>query len=79
MKCFYCDNNLKSEKITYNINRKGYDVILRDVPAYVCQECGQVFFEEKGVESIQSLISDLDKKSDTVKHHKPYADLKLAL
>ena len=44
MICYFCKNKLKPKKITYNINRQGYDVILCEVPAYVCQECGEMFF-----------------------------------
>jgi YgiT-type zinc finger domain-containing protein len=67
MKCYYCQNKLRKDKVTYNINRNGYDVILREVPAFVCQECGEIFFEEKSVDMIQSLISDVDKKAEAVR------------
>lgn len=67
MNCHFCQNKLKPKKVTYNINRQGYDVILREVPAFICQECGEVFFEEKSVDLIQSLIRDIDKKTELVK------------
>ena len=67
MNCYYCQKKLKPKKTTYNINRKGYDVILREVSALVCQECGEVFYEEKNVKKIQSLIKEIDKKSEAVR------------
>lgn len=67
MTCYYCQKNLKSKKVTYNINRQGYDVILREVPALVCQECGEIFFEEKSVNLIQALIKEVDKKAEAVR------------
>lgn len=68
MKCYYCKGKLKLKKITHNINRKGYDVILRDVPALVCQDCGEIFFEEQSVNQIQSLIENIDKKAADVRN-----------
>ena len=68
MICHFCKNKLKPRKITYNINRQGYDVILREVPAYVCQECGEMFFEEKSVDLIQSLIKEVDTKAAVVRN-----------
>lgn len=68
MLCFYCKNKLKQKKIAYNINRQGYDVILREIPAYVCQECGEIFFEEKSVDLIQKLINEIDEGVAKVKN-----------
>lgn len=46
-KCFYCGTVLKTEKV--NIARYwGKKLIaLKDVPALVCQKCGERFFEAK--------------------------------
>lgn len=69
MPCYYCKNKLKAKKVTYNINRQGYDVILRDVPTFVSQECGEMFFDEKSVDKIQSLIQEVDKKAKMVREY----------
>ena len=71
MKCIYCNAELKSKIVTYNINRKGYDVILHDIPALSCAKCGEIFFEEQGVDLIQSLIVDLDEKTEKVRSFIP--------
>ncbi|MBM4402406.1 MAG: YgiT-type zinc finger protein [Candidatus Cloacimonetes bacterium] len=71
MKCIYCDTELKPKIVTYNINRKGYDVILHDIPALSCVGCGEIFFEEESVDLIQNLIADLDEKSEKVRSFVP--------
>lgn len=71
MKCAYCKNQLKAKKVTYNINRQGYDVILHDVPALVCQTCGEIFYDEKSVALIQNLIANMDKKVEKVRSFTP--------
>jgi YgiT-type zinc finger domain-containing protein len=46
-----------------HIDRKGCHVTLDDVPAWVCQQCGEPLFEEKEVEAIQDLVRSLDEKA----------------
>lgn len=71
MKCIYCNAKLKPKIVTYNINRKGYDVILHDIPGLSCTKCGEIFFEEQSVDLIQNLIVDLDEKSEKVRSFVP--------
>lgn len=62
-KCFYCGEKLKEEKV--NIARFwGKKLIaLNDVPALVCQKCGERFFEAKVSAMIDKRIQQtLDKK-----------------
>lgn len=67
MKCFYCKNKLEAKKVPYTINRSGFDMILRDVPAFVCRECGEVLFQEKSVKQIQSIIQDMDQRMSAIR------------
>lgn len=61
-KCFYCGSKLKKEKI--DIARYwGKELIaINDVPALVCQKCGERFFEatvsSKIDEKIQQVIAN---------------------
>jgi len=42
--CYFCKGNVKTDRITH-IHRWGKQVIiLEDVPADVCQQCGEVYF-----------------------------------
>ncbi|MEK7276800.1 MAG: YgiT-type zinc finger protein [Chloroflexota bacterium] len=60
MKCFHCQGELKQSRAAYSINRHGYHIIIDDVPAWVCSQCGEPLFDEKQVNAIQSLIRQLD-------------------
>lgn len=66
MKCFHCQGELKRGTSTYTLNRRGYHVIIDDVPAWVCTQCGEPLFEEKQVNAIQSLVQELDKDMPAV-------------
>lgn len=63
----YCEAQLKLTMTTYNVNRRGYDIILHEAPALICVECGELFYEEQAVTHIQELIREVDQKSTAVR------------
>lgn len=67
MKCANCQEKLNSKTVSYSVTRKGYDVILHDVPALVCDVCGEVFFAEDSVRKIQGMVGELDETSKKVR------------
>ncbi len=38
--------------------------MLTDVPAWFCQQCGEAYFEESEVESIQTALQKLDEQTE---------------
>ena len=56
MKCMYCNTEMKRTTVPFHIDRKGIHVILDDVPAWVCPQCGEPYFEETEVESMQEVV-----------------------
>lgn len=64
MECFYCRGKMVKGKTAYTINRKGYHLVIDHVPAYLCHQCGEPYFEEEGVKVIQEMLKVIDKKSE---------------
>ena len=60
MECPYCDGYLMPGKTSYTINRRGYHLIIDDVPAYICEQCGKPLFTEEAVQLVQQMLQDLD-------------------
>lgn len=60
MKCLYCQGELEQKKISYNANRNGYHLIIDDVPAWVCVQCGEPLFDEPTVEALQAMLAEID-------------------
>ena len=61
--CFYCGAELKEEKIDIARYWGEKLIALNDVPALVCQKCGERFFEAKVSAKIDERIKQiLDKK-----------------
>jgi len=44
----------------FHVDRNGYHLVLDRIPAWVCRQCGEVYFEEAEVDSVQSAIRALD-------------------
>ena len=60
MKCYYCGGDMERGKTTYTVNRHGYHLLIDDVPAWICTQCGEVYFEEDEIDTIQDMLKDVD-------------------
>lgn len=63
MKCIYCQGKMERKTASFQVRHKGYHFVLSAVPAWVCTQCGEVCFEEAEVQSIQSVLQSLDKRT----------------
>ncbi len=63
MKCMYCHAAMMRHPAPFQITRQYYHVTLESVPAWVCSQCGEVYFETPEVEAIQNLIELLEVQS----------------
>jgi YgiT-type zinc finger domain-containing protein len=43
-RCYFCQGMVKPERVTHIHPWKGQVIILEDVPADACQQCGEVYF-----------------------------------
>ena len=63
MKCMHCQGQMKKGTAPFHIDRKGYHLTLDAVPAWVCQQCGEVYFDEPEVDSIQAIIQAIEERA----------------
>jgi len=63
MKCMYCQGEMRRGSAPFHVDRKGYHLLLDAVPAWVCSQCGESYFEEAEVDSIQEAIRALDTQA----------------
>lgn len=47
--------------------RHGYHLLIDDVPAWICTQCGEVYFEEDEVNTIQDMLKDVDAGAEKVR------------
>ena len=62
MECLYCSGTLMRKRVSYAATRKGYHLIIDDVPAWVCEQCGEPLFDEQTVDTIQELLRGVDTR-----------------
>lgn len=67
MKCMFCSGEMEKRKVPYSVDRKGYHLYIREVPAYVCSQCGENYFEEDEVGEIQDIIKSLEQHIEKLK------------
>jgi YgiT-type zinc finger domain-containing protein len=63
MKCVCCGSLMKRSTSPFHLDREGCHLILDAVPAWVCEQCGETYFEEKEVDAIQSLLQAIEPKA----------------
>jgi YgiT-type zinc finger domain-containing protein len=63
MECMHCQGKMRKGQAPFHIHRKGYHLSLEAVPAWVCGPCGELYFEEREVKTIQRLLLQLDRQT----------------
>jgi YgiT-type zinc finger domain-containing protein len=47
-------------RTTYTFNKSGYHLVLDDIPAWICTQCGEPYFEGQEVDAIQDVLKGLE-------------------
>ena len=63
MKCMHCQGTMKRGIVPFHIDRKGYHLTLDEIPAWVCVQCGESYFEENEVNSVQKIIQSIEDQT----------------
>ncbi|OGT74757.1 MAG: hypothetical protein A3I78_06020 [Gammaproteobacteria bacterium RIFCSPLOWO2_02_FULL_56_15] len=63
MKCMYCQGEMTRGNAPFHIDRKDIHLSLDSVPAWVCTQCGEVYFEETEVNAVQDIIRAVDEQT----------------
>ncbi len=63
MKCMYCQAERKPGIVPFHMDRKGIHVSIDEIPAWVCTQCGEAYFEEKEVDSMQALVKSIEEQT----------------
>ncbi|MFB3891612.1 MAG: YgiT-type zinc finger protein [Phycisphaerae bacterium] len=63
MRRVYCQGQMKRRPVSMHVDRGSCHLTLDDVPAWVCQQCGEPYFEGTEVDAFQDLLKTIEKKS----------------
>jgi YgiT-type zinc finger domain-containing protein len=60
----YCGGAMRRGSAPFHLDRDDVHIILDDVPAWICSQCGQPLFDEKQVAEIQKLVEFVDQRAE---------------
>jgi len=66
MNCFMCKGNLEEKKVNYVVDLENTIIIIKGVPAKVCTQCGEQFFNDETAENIDKIVKQLKQLSTEV-------------
>ena len=65
--CLNCKGELEWKTAPMNVDRKGYHLHWNAVPAWVCVQCGEPYFESDVLDHLQKALAVLDRESEGMK------------
>ncbi len=66
MECTHCRGKMVRKRVPFQVVREGYHLTFESVPAWVCTQCGEPFFEAAGVDAIQDALKLLDERAEKI-------------
>ena len=64
MECIHCKGSMERSAARFTAERRGYQVSWDAVPAWVCTQCGEAYFEGDEVDAIQRALVAVDHETD---------------
>jgi len=58
--CFQCKGNIFEKKKTHAITLDGCVIIVKNVPAFVCDQCGETYFSDEVMQNLESIVDRLE-------------------
>jgi len=65
-KCVVCAGNLEPGETTFTVDFGTGVVVIRNVPASVCQQCGMKWIDDSQAEKIERIVQEAKAKHSVV-------------
>ena len=59
MNCFMCKGDLEVKKVNYVVDLEDTIIVIKGVPAKVCTQCGEQYFDDETAENIERIVNQL--------------------
>ena len=59
MTCFRCKGNAKSTFKTHAITLEDCVIIIKGVPALICEQCGETYFTDEVMKNLEVIVDRL--------------------
>ncbi|HNX18588.1 MAG TPA: type II toxin-antitoxin system MqsA family antitoxin [Methanoregula sp.] len=61
-RCTFCKGRLVSGTTEFIARAAGEVVVIKDIPAYVCEQCGEAYYTTETSRKIDGVMRDVHKK-----------------
>ena len=61
MICPICKGNMKEDIINFPVDLKNRFILVKEVPALVCEQCGEFFIDDEIHIQIENIIKEIKK------------------
>ncbi len=65
--CSFCGGELEDARVDHTYRWQGKIYVFEDVPAEVCKQCGEKYFEARTVEAMERTVLNKAKPSRTLR------------
>ena len=59
MNCFMCKGALEEKKTTFMVDLGDQIIIIKDVPSYVCSQCGDTSYSDEVARVLEEIVESL--------------------
>ena len=59
----HCRGKMRRSTAPFHVERAGYRLSFETIPAWVRNQCGEAYFEEREVSAIQTAVDSLDRQA----------------
>jgi YgiT-type zinc finger domain-containing protein len=59
--CMHCRGDLKRGTAPFSVDRDRYHVVWNALPAWICTQCGEPYFEPAVVMAIEESLRNVDR------------------
>ena len=66
MNCFKCKGIMEEKNVNYMVDLEETIIIIKGVPAKVCTQCGEQYFDDSTAENIEKIVEQLKQLSTEV-------------
>ena len=70
-KCFVCKHNgIKPGTTNKMFEKEGRFVIIKDIPALICENCGEIYFETAVMKKLETILSNNPSELEIISYTK---------
>ena len=60
MDCFRCKGSASPKQKTHTVTLDKCVIIVKNVPAFVCKQCGEAYFADDVIQNLENIIDRLE-------------------